>query len=175
MEDLDQRPSSPAWCLEGTYSEQDLRAFAAFLAGRVAGSKFWTLGFLALMPLWWSGDIRQTWPYVAPIGVLIIGFLLLLRFVLLPRRLYRKAIQLPGVFEPRRILIDAQELQNTSEAGGHTLPLERIQEVITTPDHLYVLVAPKQGVPIPRAWLKEGQRAEALIQRLLSRRLSSPA
>ena len=94
------RQGNDTWCLEGTYTEKDLRTFAAFLAGRVAGSKIWALGAFVLLPLLWSGNIRTSWPLMAPIAVVLIGFILLLRFVILPNKLYKAAIKLPGVDEP---------------------------------------------------------------------------
>ena len=163
--------SSPqeTWCLEGAYTEKDLRAFAAFLAGRVAGSKIWALGVFVLMPLLWSGNIRTSWPRMAPIGVVLIAFILLLRFVILPNKLYRATLKLPGVFDPRRITIDASEVHNTSEAGGHTFRLEDVQEVILAPEHLFIMVAAKQGIPIPRQWVGDDDRVTRLKEKLLSR------
>lgn len=173
MEDMDRTSSPETWCLEGTYSEKDLRAFAAFLAGRVAGSKFWALGAFVLMPLWWSGDIRRTWPIAVPVGILLVGFLFLLRFAILPNRLYKSAIRLPGVFEPRCIVIDQRELQNRSEAGGHTLLLADVREVIATPDHLFVMATAKQGIPIPRTWIGDDERTSRLTAHLLAGRTPS--
>jgi hypothetical protein len=173
MEQTDPPSPQQSWCLEGAYTEQDLRAFAAFLAGRVAGSKIWALGVFVLMPLLWSGNILTSWPQMVPIGVVLIGFILLLRFVIIPNKLYRSALKLPGVFDPRRIAIDASEVHNTSEAGGHTFRLEDIQEVVTTPEYLFVMVAPKQGIPIPRAWIKDENQVVEVTRRLLSRRIES--
>jgi hypothetical protein len=172
MEAMEQNSSLPQqepWSLEGTYTEQDLRAFAAFLAGRVAGSKLWTLGAFVLLPLLWSGNIRTTWPRMAPIAVLLIAFMVMLRFVVLPNKLYKAAVKLPGVFAPRRITIDATEVHNCSEAGGHTFRLEEIREVITTPEYLFVMVAAKQGIPIPKPWIGGDERASKLREKLLSR------
>ena len=171
MEQTGLPPHSETWCLEGTYTEKDLRAFAAFLAGRVAGSKIWALGTFVLMPLLWSGNIRTSWPLMAPIGVVLIGFIVLLRFVILPNKLYKAAIKLPGVFDPRRITIDDSEVHNTSEAGGHTFRLEDVREVITTPDYLFVMVTAKQGIPIPETWIGDAVRIQKLSARLLSRRI----
>jgi hypothetical protein len=169
MEPIRLTPPQQTWCLEGTYSAKDLRAFAAFLAGRVATSKVWALGLFVLMPLLWSGNLRTSWPWMVPIAVVLIGFILLLRFVILPNKLYRAAIKLPGAFEARRITIDASEVQNTSDAGGHTFRLEAVQEVVITPEHLFVLVADKQGIPIPLAWIGDVERVSRLRERLLSR------
>jgi hypothetical protein len=158
-----------SWRLEGTYTEQDLRAFAAFLSSRVAGSKLWALAVFMILPLLWAGNIRTTWPLMAPLAVVLIGFILLLRFVLLPNKLYRAALKLPGVFKPRCITIDEGEVCNTSEAGGHTFPLESVREVVAAQDHLFVMVAAKQGLPIPRAWIGDADRTARLREKLLSR------
>jgi len=169
-------PPSPqgTWCLTGTYTEKDLRAFAAFLAGRVASSKLWALGMFMLLPLLWSENIRTSWPRMLPIAIVLIGFLLLLRFVILPNKLYKSASRLPGVFDPRRIAIDASEVHNTSEAGGHTFRLEDVREVIATPEYLFVMVAAKQGIPIPKAWMKDENQIARVTRHLLSRRIESP-
>jgi hypothetical protein len=159
--------------LEGTYTEKDLRIFAAFLARRVAGAKIWTLGVVMLLPVYWSGDFRKSWPLMIPIALVIIGFVVLLRFVILPKKLYKSAAQLPGVFEPRCIAIDVHEVSNTSESGGHTFRLEDVQEVITTPEYLFVMVAPKQGIPIPIAWVGDAERVSRLTGRLLSRKITA--
>ena len=173
MEQTGLPPHPQAWCLQGTYTEQDLRAFAAFLAGRVAGSKLWALGLFVLLPLLWSGNIRTSWPRMAPIAVVLIGFIVLLRFVLLPSKLYKAAIKLPGVFDPRRITIHAGEVQNTSEAGGHTFRLEDVRAVVTTPEYLFVMVAAKQGIPIPRAWIGDEECVSKLRVELLSRSITN--
>ena len=173
MEPTGQPSPQETLCLAGSYSEKDLRAFAAFLAGRVAGSKFWALGVFVLMPLLWSGNIRTTWPRMLPIAIVLIGFLLLLRFVILPNRLYKSATKLPGVFAPRHITIDSSEVHNTSEAGGHTFRLEEVREVISTPDYLFIMVAPKQGILIPRVWMKDENQVTEVTRRLLSRRIES--
>jgi hypothetical protein len=172
MEPTGLPPHQETWCLEGTYTEKDLRAFAAFLARRVAGSKIWALGTFVLLPLLWSGNIRTTWPRMVPIAVLLIGFILLLRFVILPNKLYRAAIKLPGVFDPRRISIDEGEVHNTSDAGGHTFRLEDVREVIGTPEYLFVMVAPKQGIPIPCTWIGDIERVSKLREKLLSRSIT---
>jgi len=174
MEGMDQTCTPGTCCLEGTYTESDLRAFATFLASRVAGSKLWALGVFMLMPLFWSGDIRSTWPITVPIAVVLAGFILLLRFVLLPSKLYKAAIKLPGVFEPRRIVIDSETLQNRSEAGGHVLRLEDVKEVVTTPDHLFVMVGSKQGIPIPRTWIGDSGQVAQVTASLLARKIPSP-
>ena len=169
MEQIKLPPQQETWCLEGTYTEKDLRAFAAFLAKRVAGSKIWALGVFVLLPLLWSENIRTSWPLMLPIAVVLIGFIVLLRFVILPNKLYKSATKLPGVFEPRRITIDAQEVGNTAESGGHTFRLEDIQEVITVPGYLFVMVAPKQGIPIPTTWIGEEERVQRVVAKLGSR------
>lgn len=174
MEQTGLPPRPDTWCLEGTYTEQDLKAFAAFLAGRVAGSKLWALGVFILMPLLWSGNIRTAWPRMAPIAVVLIGFMVLLRFVILPRKLYKAAIKLPGVFDPRRITIDTGEVHNTSDAGGHTFRLEDVQEAISGPGHLFVMVAAKQGIPIPKSWIGDEAHVSALRAKLLSRSIAKP-
>jgi hypothetical protein len=173
MEVMDQTQATGTWCLEGTYTERDLRTFAAFLAGRVAGAKLWTLGLILLLPVYWSGEVREAWPFMAAVALVIIGFIVLLRFVVLPSKLYKAATKLPGVFEPRRILIDAEGVANTSAAGGLSFRLEDVQEVVAAPDHLFVMVAPKQGIPIPRAWLGSETQAAAVTRWLLSRRPDS--
>jgi hypothetical protein len=169
-------PSShqETWCLEGTLTEKDLRAFAAFLAGRVAGSRIWTLGVLVLLPLLWSGNLRAAWPLMIPVAAALMGFMLFLRFRILPGRLYKAAAALPGVFESRRITIDDQEVRNVSDSGGHTFRLEDIQEVIAAPEHLFVMVKPKQGIPIPKAWIGGEERLSRLASHLMSRRRHSP-
>jgi hypothetical protein len=169
---MPQTSTPDTWTLEGAYAEKDLRAFAAFLAGRVAGTKLWALGVFMLLPLYWWGNFRHSWPWLVPIALVIIGFVILLRFRILPDRLYHSAVQLPGVFAPRRITIDAQQVANASEAGGHTFHLEDVQEVITTPEHLFVMVTPKQGIPIPISWIGDLDRVSLLRERLLSRRIS---
>jgi hypothetical protein len=171
METMDQNRTPETWCLEGTYSEQDLRAFAAFLARRVAGSSLWALGVFVLMPLLWSGDIRRSWPLMVPIALVLVGFILLLRFILLPSKLYKSATKLPGVFEPRQITIDAEDVHNVSSAGSHHLRLQDVQEVVTAPAHLFVMVAQKQGMPIPKAWIGDETQVGALVRHLQSRRL----
>lgn len=163
-------PAPEVLALEGTYTEKDIRAFSAFLARRVAGTKLWALGLFFLMPLVWTGNFRQTWPVLAPVALVLIGFTFLLRFVILPNRLYKAAIKLPGIFEPRRITIDAFEVDNRSAAGGHTFRLETVKEVVETQDHLFVMVAPKQGIPIPKAWLSAALSQVQLTERLLSAR-----
>jgi hypothetical protein len=171
MEQTEHASHQETWCLEGTYTEKDLRTFAAFLAKRVAGSKIWALGVFVLMPLVWSGKMRTSWQLMFPLAVVLIGFIFLMRFVILPNKLYRAAIKLPGVFEPRRITMDDQQVSNTSASGGHTFRLENIQEVIETPDHLFVMVAPKQGIPIPKTWMGGEGRVKDVIARLMSRRI----
>jgi hypothetical protein len=158
--------------LEGTYTETDIRTFSAFLAKRVAGTKLWALGIFMLLPLVYAGNFRQSWPVLAPVGLLLIGFVFLLRFVILPNKLYTSAARLPGVFDPRRITLDAFEVDNRSEAGGHRFRLEEVTEVVETPDYLFVMVAPKQGIPIPKAWPGVGPLQGKLIERLLSRRIT---
>lgn len=170
MEAMDQTQAPGTWYLEGTYTERDLRAFAAFLARRVAGAKLWTLGLIMLLPIYWSGDIHQSWPFMAAMGLLIIGFVVLLRFVVIPGKLYKAATKLPGVFESRRITIDAEGVANASAAGGHSFRLEDVLEVVAAPDHLFVMVAPQKGIPIPRAWMSGEAQAAAVTRRLLSRR-----
>lgn len=154
------------WSLEGTYTEQDLRVFAAFLAKRVAGSRIWALGLFMALPLLWIGPFRTSWPFVVPGLAAVAGFLLLLRFVILPARLYKAASRLPGVFAPRRIAIDDEEVRNISAAGGHTFRLADIQEVVPAPGHLFVMVRPKQGIPIPRAWVGDARRQARLASHL---------
>ena len=170
LADLPTAPEPETLLLEGTYTEQDLRAFSAFLANRTAGAKLWTLAAFMLMPLFWTGNLRQTWPLVLPVGLVLLGFIFLLRFRILPARLYKAAVKLPGVFDPRVITIDAHQVRNASEAGSHTFLLQQVQEVVSTPEHLFVMVAPRQGVPIPRSWIGGEARTAALVQRLLSRR-----
>lgn len=170
--DMDSTPPPGTWCLDGRYTEQDLRTFAAFLAKRVAGSKLWALGVFILMPLLWSGNLRHSWPLLAPVALVLIAFILLLRFVILPGKLYRASLKLPGVFAPRRITIDANEVANTSEAGGFTIPLEAVKEVVAGPGHLFVMVAPKQGFVIPRAWLGDGAQEREITARLLSKQIA---
>lgn len=155
--------------LEGAYTEQDIRLFSAFLAKRVAGTKLWALGIFMLLPLVYAGNFRQAWPVLAPVGLILVGFVFALRFVILPRKLYKAATRLPGVFDARRITIDAAQVDNRSESGGHTFRLEDVKEVLETPGHLFVMVAPKQGIPIPRAWIGGDERRQALIEHLRSR------
>lgn len=173
LADLPPAPEPEPLLLKGAYTEQDLRAFSAFLASRVAGTKLWALAAFMLMPLVWSGDIRHTWPLALPVGLALLGFVFLLRFRILPARLYKAAVALPGVFDPRVITIDASQVRNASEAGSHTFLLERVQEVVPTPEYLFVMIAPKQGVPIPRTWIGSEARTADLVQRLLSRQPSS--
>ncbi len=164
-----ERPQKNAWYLEGTYTEKDLRAFAAFLAGRVAGTKIWALGVFILMPLLWGGNIRHNWPLMVPMAVILVGFIFMLRYVILPNKLYKATIKLPGVFLPRRITVDEREVSSTSEAGGYTIGVEQIKEVITVQDYLYLMVTPKQGMPIPKEWIGGEDRVRDLTQLLLSR------
>lgn len=171
MEQTGRRSPQETCCLTGTYTEKDLRAFAAFLAGRVASSKLWALGMFMLLPLLWSENIRTSWPWMIPIAIVLIGFLVLLRFVILPNKLYKSATRLPGVFDPRRITIDATEVHNTSEAGSHTFHLENVREVISTPDHLFIMVAAKQGLLIPRTWIGDEERVQRVAAKLLSRQI----
>lgn len=172
MEQTGRPPLQETWCLEGAYTGKDLRAFAAFLAGRVAGSKLWALGVFVLLPLYWYGNFRNSWPLLVPIAVALVGFMVLLRYMILPGKLYGSAAKLPGVFEPRRITIDAEDVHNISSAGSHHFRLQDVREVVTAPDHLFVMVAAKQGIPIPKAWIGDEARVEALVQRLLSRRIT---
>lgn len=171
MEQTGRPPLQETWCLEGTYTEQDLRTFAAFLAGRVAGSKIWALGIFVLLPLYWSGDFRSSWRLLVPIAAALVGFMVLLRLVILPRKLYGSAARLPGVFEPRQITIDAEDVHNVSSAGSHHFRLQDVQEVVAAPDHLFVMVAQKQGIPIPKAWIGDEAQVGALVQQLQSRRI----
>lgn len=158
--------------LEGAYSEQDIRLFSAFLAKRVAGTKLWALGIFMLLPLVYAGNFRQAWPVLVPVGLALVGFVFVLRFVILPRKLYTAATRLPGVFETRRITIDTMQVDNRSESGGHTFQLEDIKEIVESPGHLFVMVAPKQGIPIPRAWIGDEARERELIERLQSRMMN---
>lgn len=174
MEQTGLAPHQETWCLEGAYTEKDLRTFAAFLAGRVAGFRIWALGVFALLPLLWSGNLRASWPLMIPVAIAMVGCMLFLRFRLLPRKLYKAAAALPGVFEPRRITIDGQEVRNISDSGGHTFRLEDIQEVIAAQEHLFVMVKPKQGIPIPKAWIGGEERLSRLASHLLSRRGTRP-
>lgn len=168
---LSRPPEPETFTLEGAYTEGDIQAFSAFLAKRVAGTKLWALGLFMLLPLVYAGNFRQSWPVLTPVGLVLIGFVFLLRFVILPRKLYTAATRLPGVFDPRRLTIDATQVDNRSDAGGHTFRLEDVKEVVTTPDHLFVMVTPKQGIPIPRSWVGGEDRERALVVRLLSRRV----
>ncbi|HWQ11140.1 MAG TPA: YcxB family protein, partial [Holophaga sp.] len=152
------------------YTEQDIRTFSAFLAGRVAGTRLWAIAVLMLMPLFWNGNIRHTWPLMVPVGLILLGFVFLLRFKVLPAKLYKAAVKLPGVFDPRTITIDGNEVRNASDAGSHTFRLQDIQEVVATPDYLFVMVKPKQGIPIPRMWLGDDRRATQVAHRLQPRR-----
>jgi hypothetical protein len=172
LTDLPPAPQPETFQLEGTYSEKDIRSFSAFLAKRVAGTKLWALGIFILLPLFYSGNLRQTWPLMAPIGLVLIGFIFLLRFVILPNKLYKAATRLPGIFDPRCIILDTSEVDNRSEAGGHRFRLEDVKEVVETPDYLFVMVTPKQGIPIPKAWLGGKQTQGAVVERLLSRRVA---
>ena len=156
--------------LEGTYAPKDLRAFAALLARRVAGTKLWALAAFILMPLYWAGNLRKTWPLMVPVAIVLLGFVLLLRFVILPAKLYKAAIRLPGVFDPRRITLDGERLVSASDAGRLTVRLEDVQEVVAAADHLFVMVTPKQGVPIPKAWIGGPDRVERLTRQLLARK-----
>mgnify|MGYP002153768968 CR=1 FL=1 len=171
LADLPPAPELETFQLKGAYTEKDIRTFSAFLAKRVAGTKLWALGFFILLPLFYAGNLRQTWPLMAPIGLVLIGFIFLLRFVILPNKLYASATRLPGIFDPRCITLDAFEVDNRSEAGGHRFRLEDVKEVVETPEHLFVMVAPKQGIPIPKAWLGDELRPGVIVERLLSRRM----
>lgn len=167
------RPTEPeTLVLEGAYAERDIRIFSAFLAKRVAGTKLWALGVFMLLPLVYAGNFRQAWPVLVPVGLALVAFVFVLRFVILPRKLYLAATRLPGVFEARRITVDATQVDNRSASGGHTFRLEDVKEVVETPEHLFVMVAPKQGIPIPRAWIGDRERDRTLVDRLLSRRLA---
>jgi hypothetical protein len=173
MKDMEPTSIPATWTLEGTYSEQDLRTFASFLANRVAGVKLWTLGLIMLLPVYWYGDIRKSWHVMVPVALVIIGFVVLFRFVILPNKLYRAAIKLPGVFEPRTVTIDAEQVSNQSASGGHTFRLDDIKEVIAAPEHLFVMVTPKQGIPIPRTWVGDEARVSQLTRKLLSKRINA--
>ena len=170
LTDLPAKAEPETLLLEGTYTEHDIRTFSAFLAGRVAGTRLWAIAVLMLMPLFWNGNIRHTWPLMVPVGLILLGCVCLLRFKVLPAKLYKAAVKLPGVFDPRTITIDAHQVQNASAAGSHTFRLQNIQEVVSTADYHFVMVAPKQGIPIPRAWIHDEIQERKVLVRIVPRR-----
>ncbi len=171
MTDMDKTPSprdpeTEAYCLEGSYTPKDLKAFSTLLAARTAGSRIWVLGALGLAMLL---GLDRSAVKAAPAAILLVAFFLLLRYKIMPGRFYKTASELPGAFEPRRILIDSEGVRNLSGRSEITFSLEQIQEVIATPDHLYIMIHPKQGVPIPKAWIGSESRVDTLTRTLLSR------
>jgi len=154
--------SDSSFRFQGTYTDADLDALAAFVVSlsmdqRLGRSTLLAAGGLAIVAL-----LFRSW-LLAGCGLLVVvGVSLLMRFVILPRRLIRHARRLPAPTGERTITIDEAEIRHSGEGSEVVYRKPEIRRAVLTQDHLFLLFQPQGLLMLPLAWVRPVASIEAV-------------
>ena len=139
---------------QGTYSDADLNAMAAFVVAlsldqRIGRSTLLATGVVAIIAL-----LFRSWLLAIGGLLLVIGVSLLVRYVFLPRRLIRHARKIPGPTGQRIITIDGNEIRHSGQGSEVVYSRLEIRRAVLTHDHLFLLFQPQGLLMLPLAWVR---------------------